>query len=311
LRGFLKSQRGSVVVLVAAGMVMLMGCAALVTDIGMMTIEKSRLQNAVDAAALAGAQELPDSTLNADSTARDYVNVKNVYGGEVESINFDEEDKKITVVANNEVNYIFARVLGMEKGDIQVKAAAQVVPAKVINSGLRPFGVDEDVELVVGEDTVLKFGAQDSQQGNRGALDFKEKHEELQDEYGIPNNIISSGANFYYHMIEHGSYVPYEVGEQVLSEPGNMGNKTKENIEKIEGAISIIPIIRYVSGEPNGSSVVEIVRFAAFYINKVEEIGQGNNGHIEITGRFMHYVTPGIGDENIIDTGVYTVKLVE
>ena len=40
----------------------LLGFAALVVDVGMMYTEKAKLQNAADAAALAGAQNLPNAT---------------------------------------------------------------------------------------------------------------------------------------------------------------------------------------------------------------------------------------------------------
>jgi Flp pilus assembly protein TadG len=46
--------------------------AMIVVDVGFLIMEKGKVQNAVDAAALAGAQELPDDPVAAEAVARDY-----------------------------------------------------------------------------------------------------------------------------------------------------------------------------------------------------------------------------------------------
>ena len=59
LKQILRCRRGAVVVLMAAAVVGLTGMAALAVDAGMLYLNKYQLANAADAAALAGAQELP------------------------------------------------------------------------------------------------------------------------------------------------------------------------------------------------------------------------------------------------------------
>jgi len=54
------------------GVVVLLGCASLVTDVGLLYTSRNRLINAADAAALAGAQELPDKPEMAEAVAREY-----------------------------------------------------------------------------------------------------------------------------------------------------------------------------------------------------------------------------------------------
>jgi len=58
------NQRGGVIVLVAASMFVLLGFTALAVDVGHLVVARNELQNAADAGALAGAQELytPDGT---------------------------------------------------------------------------------------------------------------------------------------------------------------------------------------------------------------------------------------------------------
>lgn len=56
----------------AFGLTVLLGCGAMVTDVGLIYAEKAKLQNAVDAAALAGVQELPNNPVTAAQIAQDY-----------------------------------------------------------------------------------------------------------------------------------------------------------------------------------------------------------------------------------------------
>ena len=54
-------QNGAVLVITAAALIVMLGMMAMVADIGVLALEKTRLQNACDAAALAAAWELPDT----------------------------------------------------------------------------------------------------------------------------------------------------------------------------------------------------------------------------------------------------------
>lgn len=65
-------ENGQMLVLAAAAMVAVLGLCALSIDVGFLMHERQNVQNATDAAALAGAQLLPDNASSADSVARQY-----------------------------------------------------------------------------------------------------------------------------------------------------------------------------------------------------------------------------------------------
>ena len=64
LRAIRRNQRGQALILVALGMVAICGMVALAVDAGQLYFARRLMQNAVDAGALAGAQELVGSTSN-------------------------------------------------------------------------------------------------------------------------------------------------------------------------------------------------------------------------------------------------------
>jgi Flp pilus assembly protein TadG len=126
----LKSERGQAFVLAAVAMVMCMGMAALVLDVGNWFRDKRRLQGTVDAAALAGAQQLPDDSAGAQSQALSYAN-KN--GGDVAGANIvitSQYQANDTIAVSGQRNDpgIFSKVIAIPGANITAKATARVGP---------------------------------------------------------------------------------------------------------------------------------------------------------------------------------------
>jgi hypothetical protein len=126
----MKSERGQAFVLAAVAMVMLLGMAALVLDVGNWFRDKRRLQGTVDAAALAGAQQLPDDVAGARSTALNYANQN---GGDVAGANIVVTSQYMpndTIAVDGSRNDpgIFTKVIGVPGADITAHAKAVVGP---------------------------------------------------------------------------------------------------------------------------------------------------------------------------------------
>ena len=126
----LKSERGQAFVLVTVAMVMCLGMAALVLDVGNWFRDKRRLQGTVDAAALAGAQQLPDDSSGAQGQAMTYAN-KN--GGDVAGSNIVitsqyQANDTITVTGQRNDPGIFTKVIAIPGADISATATARVGP---------------------------------------------------------------------------------------------------------------------------------------------------------------------------------------
>jgi hypothetical protein len=73
LRRLWRQELGQGLVLAALAMLVILAFAALAVDVGYWFSQKGELQKAVDAAALAGAQELPDDWVAAQAKAREYL----------------------------------------------------------------------------------------------------------------------------------------------------------------------------------------------------------------------------------------------
>jgi Flp pilus assembly protein TadG len=122
MRNFCCGQRGSVSIITALFMAVLIGFLAFSVDVGIVLSEESSLQNAIDAASLAAAQDLPDTT-KATATANQYIRL-NGYEPSNISITFSNSNNTINIAGSKEVPYAFARVLGLTGVNIYPRTAA-------------------------------------------------------------------------------------------------------------------------------------------------------------------------------------------
>ena len=107
------NEKGSVLVYVTIALVALLGFTALTVDGGTGYVTKSKLQNAVDAAALAGAQQLPSHPDQAIADAQDYAS-KNGIDLAKDNVTFsiENDDHSIKVAVQRTTPTYFARVFG-------------------------------------------------------------------------------------------------------------------------------------------------------------------------------------------------------
>jgi Flp pilus assembly protein TadG len=125
-----KNERGQALVLTAVAMVMVCGMAALVLDVGNWFRDKRRLQGTADAAALAGAQALPDDASAAKNQALSYANQNggDVAGANIVITSVYQANDTIAVKAQRNDPGIFSRVIGTTSADITASAKARVGP---------------------------------------------------------------------------------------------------------------------------------------------------------------------------------------
>ncbi len=299
LRRYIKNKRGNTHILVVMALSVMMGFSALVIDVGLMFIERSRLVNAVDAAVLAGAQELVNSSTNTFNIANEYINqntddVSNI------SININESNSSIGVKIDKSLDLIFGKVIGFDKATIVADAKAMIGPVTEVYDGIRPLVV-ENQSLIFGSQVTLKEDAGDGQQGNYGVV-----------------SLGGTGSKVYENNIKYGYNGTLKVGDLIDTETGNMSgatydgvnyitttdNSTFSNYKRDSLRIWTIPIVNTLN--VSGKKSVEIIGFAAFFVEDTKK----KSGKTEIIGRFIEFVANGKIDQNQTNYGLKGVKLI-
>ena len=125
MRQWLKGESGQSVILIVLSIVVLCRFAALAVDIGVQSVDKGELQNAADAAALAGARELTN-VATAKTTATHYAGLNGVPAANVTATTpYNGNANRIEVVCTRTVQYSFARVFGIKSKVISARAVAE------------------------------------------------------------------------------------------------------------------------------------------------------------------------------------------
>ncbi len=120
-----KREKGQSIILVAISIAMLCGVAALVVDVGTVSVSQGQLQNAADAAALAAARDLPTAA-TAKTTAKTYAGYNGVAAADTTATTpYKGNANRIEVVCQETVNYTFARIIGLNSTVVTARSVAE------------------------------------------------------------------------------------------------------------------------------------------------------------------------------------------
>ncbi|MBI3977256.1 MAG: hypothetical protein HY331_03630 [Chloroflexi bacterium] len=289
-----ESERGSVLVLTALIMIVLLGFSALVLDVGLLYITRRHLQNAADAAALAGGMQLPDDVSGAIDNARSFISQNDAVATDQTSVQvtsvFNPNDGIQVTIQRRETLFLGV-ALGQSEQAVGGRATALVTRVRPYD--IWPWGLPQDY-LDKGGNVTLKVGARQNKIGNFMALDF-------------PGG---SGADSYEEFIRSGYHgwvpnVPPGTWD-VSTETGNIAGPTLTAVNDLMNMsspypltdirhprVGIVPILSAKSwNEVQGKSTVVVVEFAAFLLTGVQG---GATGQTQVHGRFLNYVY-GIGE---------------
>lgn len=313
MKKYIDNEKGSAIVLITILLTVLVGMAAMVTDTGAVFLTRARMQNAVDAAALAALQDLPDEAAQAVETASTYATEDCPPDSIIDIPQVLESDHAVYVTARKTVNYGLARILGVDSKTVEAEALARLEPITGVR-GVLPLAVMKDV-WVPGQTVVLKGGAQEMIfSGWRGPL-----------------SLGGNGASNYEENLKNGYSEVLRIDDLVDLEEGNMSGPTLTGTEYRLAActhtpvctvtqyntncprVGIVPVAEEVllinkKGEQTTSKKqVRICGFALFLFSDMA--GNGSGG--QITGQFIQGIIQGEADPNGPDFGVYKARLVQ
>ncbi len=217
MKAFLRDQRGSTIAVLAAGMVMVVGFTAFAVDGGYLYALRSKLQATADAAALAGANRLPEPAA-VTIAAMDYAG-KNMpaadhgtvlTNADVVTGTWDTDTRTFTPAGNplnavrviarrsqangNGAGLFFARVLGFDQVDV-VTSAVATKTLSVCMLALDPTG--SGAIKFEGDETITASGC--SVQVNStdpNAVEIEISPDVTADSYCVTGGIIGPTGGF-------------------------------------------------------------------------------------------------------------------
>jgi hypothetical protein len=306
-----RDERGQAIVLMTLSLVVIMGMATLVLDVGSWYHTKRRLQGTADAAALAGAQLLPNDSSGAQSQALAYANKNggDVAGGNITVSSTVLSNDTISVRARKTDPGIFSSIFGIASADIDARAKARVGPPTRARY-VAPMVVDCEHPLIhnCDGDSMPDFGVNTTMDydpmGAPGAYGMLN----LEGGNGTPGSSDEAG------WILHGFDKYLGLGNY-KSDPGAKfsSNNIQDALEARRGTVLLFPVFKVLSGTGQ-NAIYEIIGWIGFHLTTFEV--HGNNATLH--GYFTEFIAQGIlastgGGESGPSSsfGVKSIQLIE
>ncbi len=321
---------------------------SLAIDMGKLMDTKTQLQNAADAAALAGASAVDPNTgiLQQDvarSRAATAAERNRAYEQTLTPVTINPTTdvdfppapiagaSRVRVFVHREAatgNPMithFAQTIGLLSLDVRAQATAEARALNSVCKGLMPFAPQErpgnqpfstDCDSLY----VLKQSAGAGIMGNYQLLRFPPCPQD-----SLPGS--GSGGSAIRYYTEHGYSCCAKIGDvmEVQTKTGNTVGPLRQGLlarwdadtdqrsgicfDDYKGSGERVVIVPIIqSFVVTGTSWVKIDGFAAFFLTD----RPANSGQVNITGQFIKYVAPGdFGTGPPVNSGVYGIHLVE
>lgn len=239
-------------------LVSLLGVAGLVIDYGMWSVNKSQVQSAADAAALAGASGIPGGPGTALTFAQSEYGKNGRPADTVAATPSTDlaPNDSVTVAASRTVGTWFTGVVGVHSVTVSGSARATIESFSTINGiNVMPWGVLQG-SYVPGQ--AYPIYTKDTANANNGALSLPYVQS--------ANCPVPNGANIYSDEIAGTTQVcPVSVGESLQTKPGDNSGKTAQGLnQRITNWQPLDQIIQYQSDgtatllEPDSPQLVVI-----------------------------------------------------
>ena len=337
--GTKRSERGQALIMFVLAAGVLFGIVAMTIDVGLILHQRRVLQNTADAAALAGAIELPASPGLAYDKAQQWAELNgiDVSSGDQMDITVDSLANSVTVRVQREQSFIFGRVLGLISTDVHADATARV-GSPLSLSGILPFGVLESAINYNSLPTTIKYDANNPSTGNFGPIRVDGNGASVLEQsikYGTENgicaqsqpacldptvttqtgNTISAARDGFTYRLNNTSSACDEFSE-VLIPDGSSAYRINGTCNPFLGSpgslrLVLVPVI---GSFPNGSQPVTLMYFTALFLNDMQN-NKCTGNSCEVTGTFVKIVVDPANDATLGTydpvNGVKLVRLVE
>jgi hypothetical protein len=134
---------------------MMVGAACIGADTWALYLSSARLQQAADAAVLCGAVYLPANPALAERAARSKARMNGIRENEIIYNRPASDGRSITMMVERNVPCRFARLLGLSRSLVTVKAVAEIGSSQ--SAGVLPIGLRYDAHHTAYQPVELKL----------------------------------------------------------------------------------------------------------------------------------------------------------
>lgn len=301
----MRREHGQAAALTVLFMTVLLASAAAVIDVGSWFREDRDTQRVADAAALAGAQSLPENQGTARALAIEFggKNGGGVTGGNVSFSTTVLAGDTIKVNVERPANSFFAKIVGIDSVQVGSTATARAgIPSEA--RWAAPIAVDEKHPLLNCHPVLSCFGEQ-----NSTTLDLEKVGPGAFRLLNLDGSKGGTGSTILSKWVLEGYDGSMPLG-QYNSDPG-----AKHNASQIKGAMQqrigtemLFPVYRTIR-EEGANLEYEVIGWVGFFITDYE----ANGNTAKVSGYFSRVIWEGTlsNTSSSADFGVRSVALID
>jgi len=283
------SERGQVLVFQSVAMVGILGMAGFAVDVSGAYYTSRKAQAAADAAALAAAEYLPESTSQA-TAASNSVSAQNLSDGTVTaaySTTYVANDT-VTATAKAASNSVFSKVVNVSVFNATATATATVGSYGGWANNIAPWAIPQQ-NLVWGQS--VQFKTDKSGQGNFGATQLPVQEQSCD---------LGTGGNDYRYLInntEHSCLV--QVGDKLQSKTGDLSGPTNQGLsQRVVNGLNVIQNFdpyTILKQQPDGTYVLTTYNHPnVIVIPVVDQVNNGSKPYTVVG--FAWFIITNCGD---------------
>lgn len=293
-----RSDRGQATVLTLVFLVVLLGMAALVLDLGSWFRADRATQSTADAAALAGAQALPENPGQATTLAQQYATNNGGLGSGTVSISTKlVNNDTINVTVKRQAPGFFSKIFGRKSVTVGSSATARsegvssvkyVAPITVHYKhpllNCRGPSSNPTCNPTFGTETTLDLEDLHKSGGGSGAGAFGL----LNLNYGDPTGTVGAGTLADWLLHGYQDYLP--LGTYFSAPSANFNNgQFIDAMNQVVGKEVLFPVYRLLTG-PGSNAKYDIIGWVGFVVTSFDPSGSSGT----ITGHFTSYTADGV-----------------
>ena len=293
-----RSDRGQATVLTLVFLVVLLGMAALVLDLGSWFRADRATQSTADAAALAGAQALPENPGQATTLANQYATNNGGLGsGNVSISSKLVGNDTISVTVKRSAPGFFSKIFGRKSVTVGSTAVARAEGVSSVKF-VAPITVHWKHPLLnctgpsthptcnptFGTETTLDLEDLHKSGGGSGAGAFGL----MNLNYGDPSGNVGAGTLADWLLHGYPDYLP--LGKYFSAPSANFNNgQFIDAMNQVVGKEVLFPVYRLLTG-PGSNAIYDIIGWVGFVVTSFDPSGSSGS----ITGHFTSYTADGV-----------------
>jgi len=312
--------------MVALSLVALLGAVAISTDYGLLVVDANRLQRGCDAAAIAAANKLDDTTVVTTNHYKATVEAQTIAWQnekvpvQTTDVTFSSDEHAVTVSSTVTRHFFFGAAIGVPTGQVRRKATARIKPVKSLSTQgpirVAPIGItletynaykndqtnSHDISLVrqnksvFGKDDMVLFDLRDTNAKSGAHMQDQLTGQELQlSSIGDFETTLNAASPSERGKLSSGLDTLFTAASQApYNDPFALGNMANAIINgtasRLNPRVVYLIVTPSTSAPNNGTFDTQILGFVPVYIEDYEDNGskgKGSSGDFNITMRFL------------------------